>query len=360
MQGMFLERESEIRGLLVGLLARQHVLLLGPPGTAKSEMTEELCSRIGGFYFRWLLARTSTPEELFGPISLKGLEQDSYRRVTAGKLPEATIAFIDEIFKCNSAVLNSMLTVLNERLFFNDGQPLRVPLQMAVGASNELPESQEELGALWDRFMLRYIVSYIKNPQNMERLLMLSRNGQPRTTLTESELEQAQAEAAAVDVAAIIPYLIEFRGKISGLNIAVSDRRWRQCLSIIRANAYLNGRSSATEDDLDILVPALWQEPNQVLQIKQKLLEMCNPYLLQAREIQDAAMEIWQAAVNAPDEESTKVGTEAVAKLKKIGRELEMIRSEAQAKGKDIFLIDKILAQVAEWHKEVISKCLGI
>ena len=143
LNAIYFEREEVIRGLLIGLLTRQHVLLLGPPGTAKSMLANDICSRIGGRYFHWLLARTSTPEELFGPISLKALEADSYRRVTTGKLPEANIAFVDEIFKCNSAVLNSMLSVLNERLFFNDGAPVEVPLQMAVGASNELPEDRK-------------------------------------------------------------------------------------------------------------------------------------------------------------------------------------------------------------------------
>jgi MoxR-like ATPase len=94
-----LERAEVVRGLLVALLAKKHVLLLGPPGTGKSMLAEDLCSRIdGGQFFDWLLSRTSTPEELFGPISLKALENDSYKRVTTGKLPEATIAFLDEIW----------------------------------------------------------------------------------------------------------------------------------------------------------------------------------------------------------------------------------------------------------------------
>ncbi len=155
---LFFERKEEIRGLLVGLLSREHVLLLGPPGAAKSELAEELCSRIvwdgeGGRigYFRWLLSRTSTPEELFGPVSLRALEGDSYRRKTKGKLPEARIAFLDEVFECNSAVLNGLLSVLNERLFFNDGEPTPIPLEMVVAASNEPPAEREELEALFDR-----------------------------------------------------------------------------------------------------------------------------------------------------------------------------------------------------------------
>jgi MoxR-like ATPase len=109
----FLERDEEIDSILLALLSGQHCLLLGPPGTAKSALVKDLCSRIGGDYFQWLLTRFTTPEELFGPVSLKALEQDQYKRVTTGKLPEANIAFLDEIWKASSSILNTLLTIIN-------------------------------------------------------------------------------------------------------------------------------------------------------------------------------------------------------------------------------------------------------
>src|SRR6478672_8934551 len=157
----FLERSDLIDGALAALLSSHHLLIIGPPGTAKSMLADELCRRIDGAnYFQWLLTRFTTPEEIFGAVSLKALEQDDYRRVTTRKLPEAHIAFLDEVFKANSSILNAVLTLMNERRFHNGRAVEVVPLITLFAASNELPED-DELQALYDRFLLRFVVSYI-------------------------------------------------------------------------------------------------------------------------------------------------------------------------------------------------------
>ncbi|RME56807.1 MAG: AAA family ATPase, partial [Deltaproteobacteria bacterium] len=189
LQGRFLEREREVDGALMALLSGQHLLLIGPPGTAKSMLADELCKRIeDAVYFQWLLTRFTTPEEVFGAVSLKGLEQDEYRRVTAGKLPECDIAFLDEVFKANSSILNALLTLINERKFHNGREVVQVPLLTLFGASNELPE-EDELTALYDRFLLRYQVSYLRETFNFLKMLTLPEVPPKRTTLSRRELE---------------------------------------------------------------------------------------------------------------------------------------------------------------------------
>ncbi len=360
MNMFYLERENEVRGLVIGLLTKQHVLLLGPPGTGKSALTNDLCKRIQGDYFQWLMSRFSPPEELFGPVSLKALENDQYTRVTAGKLPEADIAFLDEVFKANSAILNALLSILNERLFFNNGQPTQVPLQMVVGASNELPEDAEELGALWDRFLLRYMVQPIRDNKNLEALLLGSVQPVNNTSIDPDELAQAQAEVEQVDLTPVVPQIIALTKEVARLNIQVSTRRWMQCRRLVQANAWLAGRTQATDEDLEILTASLWDDPSQIPQVRQVIMALANPFDQEALEQMDIAQEVYQAAVTADEENQTSAGMEANHKLKSVIKRLGDLQKKTQDAGKSDARVASLLERAEAMNKEVLEVCLGL
>lgn len=262
---MYLEREEVINGLLAALVARQHVLLVGVPGTAKSAIVADLAKCItGASYFQWLLTRFSTPEELFGPVSLKALEQDTYKRNTKGKLPEAHIGFVDEIFKANSAILNSLLTLANERLFYNNGGIVQSPLSSLIGASNEWCEEGEGLEALFDRFILRYEIEGIADGNNFVTMLQGNCPSQ-RPTITLQELEQLQFQAEMmVNIPQNVLFALrDIRDTLKQEGVRPSDRRFRQSLSLLKAVATLDGRTDVNRRDLSILANSLWVTPEK-------------------------------------------------------------------------------------------------
>ena len=150
----YLDKGELIRLLLVTLVAGEHMLIVGPPGTAKSALVRHLARLIDARYFEYLLTRFSEPNEIFGPIDIKAFREGTYVRRVEAMLPDADLVFLDEIFKSNSAILNALLSILNERRFFTGAASIRVPLSSLYGATNEVP-NDDALGAVFDRFLVR-------------------------------------------------------------------------------------------------------------------------------------------------------------------------------------------------------------
>eukprot|EP00884_Botryococcus_braunii_P013200 jgi/Botrbrau1/21881/Bobra.0249s0010.1 len=296
LQEGLLERETEVRLLLLAALAGEHLLLLGPPGTAKSELSRRLSKLTGGRYYERLLTRFSVPEELFGPLSMKGLENDQYVRQIDGYLPTAEVAFIDEIFKANSAILNALLTLLNERLFDNGNERAPVPLLCLVGASNELPES-EELDALYDRFLIRRQVSQVSQAQlkNLARLAAGSlpsqeaaeaaaSNGNGHAApsnlpdLTMPDFQRAADEAyEAVDLPdSVLDLLVSLRQYLQDKcepPVYVSDRRFMKAVNLLQVAAHADGRDEANEFDCLLLEHVFGNRPDDAHKVRAFVLD---------------------------------------------------------------------------------------
>ena len=354
----FIERAELIDGALAALLCSHHVLIIGPPGTAKSMLADEICRRIDGAnYFQWLLTRFTTPEEIFGAVSLKALEQDDYRRVTSHKLPESHIAFLDEIFKANSSILNAILTLINERLFHNGKEIVRVPLLTLFGASNELPED-DELMALYDRFLVRFLVNYIAEDFRFLRMLESSAQAE-HTTLSLEELKQIQKQVRDVTLPShIYRSIADVRRALGKKNIIASDRRYRQSLSLLQAHAYLAGASEVMETDLFFLEHVLWRDPGEHEPVRSTIRELLLGYeeevkelLYESREIRDSALRPWETS-----DEKARALIEFHTKLRNILAKVEQIMEKARRLGRSLDRVDSVKDEIEQIQKQMLER----
>lgn len=360
LQAMFVERDDVIEGLLTALVAQAHVLLVGPPGSAKSAIVVALAKCLDGTdYFQWLLTKFSTPEELFGPYDLAKLKSGAYERITAGRLPTADIAYLDEIFKANSAILNALLTLINERVFCNGTRIELSPLMTLIATSNEYPQ-EAELQAVFDRFLLRYEPSYVKEEVHFSAMLLGgSAAVAPCVTPAEWAAWQQATQRIQPD-AAVVDAIVGLRADLAQDGIVLSDRRWMQVVHrLLPARAVLAGRDHIViEEDAEILVHALWDDPTQKAAVAARVRKRLDPVAGRVTELLEDARDIANTASKAPDDQAPAVGMEAVKKLKQIRQEMQAmgagVSASKQAK------LQQADQTVGDLLKAVMAKCLGI
>lgn len=353
LNGKYINRRDIVRSLIVTLLANGNMVMLGPAGTAKTDIVQTLSKCINSKYFETLLTRLSPPEELFGPISIKELEEGRFARVTENSLATADIGFIDECFKGSSETLNSMLGVLAQRVFRNGtASPEQIPLTLTVGASNEMPEggAEGDLAALWDRFEVRHITEYIKDDRSFLQLLTMDSSCEPNIRIALDDVKFAQKASRQVDVSPILPNLVKLWKDLRQANISVSDRKFRNCLKYLKANAYLDGRYECEPADIAFLANMFWDTPDKIKEVRKIVMKANSDDMAKAQDIFDSASDLYNELVMLPsNDESIKekygksksqVITEYHGKITKAKAQLETIQHKLQKAGKNTRIVD--------------------
>jgi len=263
------ERQEIIAVALLGALSNQNTFLYGPPGTAKSLISRRIAMAFDSpSYFECLMNRFSTPEELFGPVSIKELKEDRYIRKTENYLPTAEFAFLDEIWKSSPAILNALLTLINEGIFRNGHELVKTPLKALIAASNETPEPNQGLDALYDRFIVRLMVGPIIHKDNFE-LLINSKPTSAETTLPENlvvKQREWESWSKKLNTVVLSPETItiihlirkELDERFEELGVYVSDRRWQKAAQLLKASAFFNDRKETNHSDALLLSHCIW------------------------------------------------------------------------------------------------------
>jgi MoxR-like ATPase len=292
----FVGREEEALVITLALMTAEHAILVGEPGTAKSALARRAADLLKARFFKYLLTKFTEPDELLGPLDIQAFKEGRYARIMKNKLPDAEIAFLDEIFNASSAILNTLLTLLNERVVYDGFNEIKVPVWSVIAASNSVPEDPE-YQALYDRFLLRHFVKPVSEDK-WERLLDAAwrievegyRASQP--VLTMSDLAEIHSLVLKVDVSRIKQVLVKIYAELEDQGVHLTDRRKGKALKVIAAHSLLSGRTVSTEEDLFVLKYVAPHSREDVDKVYAVLLEGIGGIERALRELDEIAMNL--------------------------------------------------------------------
>lgn len=289
----FVGRGEATKAIQCAMVARQHVFMLGPPGTGKSALGRSIASTASAKFWQYLYSRTTTPDEVFGPLDLQALKDGRYERITKDRIADCVVAFTDEIGKANSTVQNSMLTAINERTFDAGRGPEPIPLRTVLAASNELPDPKES-GAFMDRFLVKlYIDDSATARGDWDSIVTGSKSaGTVKAHLSLDDWDVASSEADAVDPSGAMAALWKIKQDLEASEISHTARRWKAIVSLCKANAWLEGRSATTSSDAALAEHCLWRFPKERERVAEVVADHCAGQAGEARQLANGAREL--------------------------------------------------------------------
>jgi len=332
-----LERQHVIDGLLATLLSKQNAFLLGEPGTGKSDLVRNICGGISGAnYFGYLLTPTTDPSEIFGPVAVTKLLKDEYTRDVVGYLPDAHIAFTDELFRGSSAILNSLLTLLNERTYNNGKEVIQTPIQSIVAATNSWPD-EESLQAFADRFLFRPTVEFLKKSTS-KRILdgwALGLEERPTVTqhLTLDQLTQLQDAAKAIKVSEdFIDKYGEVWDMLAGRGILISDRRRVQILKFLRAWAIVLGDDELVPEHMhNSLVHIVYQnieDKETIVEVLEQIIPTADKVFADAKRVAAGIMTEYNLNSNKLHSRGISDLNDFVVQLRKYHKDMNTVKEK--------------------------------
>lgn len=361
------EREEEIDIAIMALFSKSHAFFYGEPGIAKSLLIDTLYKMISGLddndYFNLLMMKSTTREDVMGPLSLTLLDQDRYYFMPDGYLPVAKFAFLDEAWKANAAILNALLWITNERKYRNDGKVTTVPLHSMFIASNEVP-NDDSLRAIYDRFPLRKIVNPIMEPGAFIRMMKME-DETPNQVISWDEVELGTEQASQVVIPDhVYDALMELKLELKEAEVFPSDRRFKTCNKMIRVSAWMKGQTEADVEDLQCLRFVLWNDVPEFERVERLCLARSNPIDIEIMDVGSGltglSAEAERAIADTADKQVRLAkGSELYAKVNEARDELVAINERLEKAGKTSAKMEPVSGQLFTLSNRILTKLFG-